>query len=241
MIITTASQKGGVGKSSTAVSVASLLALRFPRRVAVLDLDKEAFATTMALGQNVAGDPLRDEPLVIPKGAAGAELLLFAASAAIGLADESALSRHIARAAAVAEVVVIDTPPDGHSPAVLAALRAASAIVVPVTPDFQAMAGMERLRATAARLGVQAPVRALLSRWEARTRLAQDVHQQLVVRSPGIALSSIVPRDQRAAEAMAAGCPVPVFAKRSAATAAYRTATYEIAALAGLTLPSGAI
>lgn len=235
-------QKGGVGKSSAAVSVASLLAAHFSKRVAVLDLDKEAFATTIALGQSVAHDPLHDDPVIVRGASAGAsEMLLFAGSAAIGVADEVSIARHIARAGQAADILVIDTPPDGQSPAVMAALRAATTVVIPVMPDFQAMAGMQRLLANTVRLGVRAPVRALLSRWEPRTRLAQDVHQQIVACNPGITLSSIVPRDQRVAEAMAAGCPVPVFAKRSAATAAYRTATYELAALAGPSIPHGAL
>jgi chromosome partitioning protein len=240
MIITSASQKGGVTKSSAALALASLFALRY--RVAFLDLDKEAFATTMGLAQRVAADPLHDEPVRVSIGAPSAgELLLFAGSGAIGGADEEALARHIVRASQMADVVVIDTPPDGSSPAVLAALRAATVVVVPVTPEFDAMTGMQRLLATASRLGVVAPVRTLLSRWDARTRLAQDVHQLIVARNPGITLSAIVPRDQKAAEATAAGCPVPFYAKRSAAATAFRTATYEIAALTGLSIPQGAL
>lgn len=240
MIITSASCKGGVAKTSGALALAALLARHF--RVAFLDLDKEAFATTMGLGQLLAADPLNDPPLIVPTGTTrGGELLLFAGSRALRNADETALSRHIGRASLAADIVVIDTPPDGSSPAVRAAIRAATVVVVPVLPDFAAMAGMQRLLSTASQLNAQAPVRALLSRWEARTRLAQDVHQQIVATSPNIALSAIVPRDQRVVEAMAAGSPVPLYAKRSPATAAYRTATYEIAALAGLSIPLGVL
>jgi cellulose biosynthesis protein BcsQ len=240
VVITSASNKGGVTKTSNALAIAALLAFYF--RVAIIDLDKEAFATTMGLGQLLAADPLNDAPVIVPTGTKRAgELLLFAGSAALGCADEAALSRHIVRATEVADIVVIDTPPDGSSPAVRAATRAASVVVVPVLPDFAAMAGMQRLLATASELNPQVPVRALLSRWEARTRIAQDVHQQIVASNPGITLSSVVPRDQRAVEAMAAGCPLPVYAKRSPASAAYRTATYEIAALAGLSIPQGVL
>lgn len=240
MIITCASQKGGVCKTTAALAVAALLAHR--HRVAFIDLDKEGFATTMGLGRPVAPDPLSDEPHAIRHTASGGgELLLFASGISIGLAHEQILTRHIARAARVADIVVIDTPPDGRSPAVAAALRAASLVLAPVIPEFQSVAGMQRLAATAASLQVRAPIRVLLSRWEARTRLAQDVHQQLVAANPGLTLSSVVPRDQRAAEAMAAACPLPIYAPRSAASAAYRTAVYELAALTGLHIPQGAI
>lgn len=239
MIITSASQKGGVTKSTLSLALASVLAQR--HRVALVDLDPEAFASTMGLGQTASGQPLDASPVAVPMPAGLGELLLFAGGASLALADQPTFATQIARAAAAAEIVVVDTPPNGSSPAVAAALCAASVVVVPVLPDFAAMAGMERLLATMARLNARAPVCALLSRWEARTRLAQDVHQQLVAHHPGITLSSIVPRDQRAAEAMAAGCPVPIYSKRSAAAAAYRIAAYEIGALAGLTIPQGAL
>lgn len=239
MIITIASQKGGVTKSTGALAIATLLAQRF--RVGFLDADPEAFATTMGLAHTAAVSPLDDAPHRIAHPFANGELLLFAGGESIGFADERSVHRHIVRVAQAVDIVVIDTPPNGRSAAVVASLRAADIIVAPVTPEFQSTAGMQRVLATARRLNAAVPVRALLSRWEARTRLAQDVHQQLVASSPGVTLSSVVPRDQRAAEAMAAGCPVPLYAQRCAATAAYRTATYEIAALAGLHIPQGAI
>lgn len=239
-IITIASQKGGVTKSTGALALAALLAQRF--RVSFVDLDAEAFATTMGLAEDASAAPLADGPHRIAHPAfSGGELLVFAGGGPIGAADEGSIRRHIARAAQAADVVIIDTPPDGRSAAVVAAVRAAHVILAPVTPEFQSVAGMQRLLATAGRLNASAPVRALLSRWEGRTRLAQDLHQQLVATSPGLTVSSIIPRDQRAAEAMAAGCPVPLYARRCAASAAYRTATYEIAALAGLHIPHGAL
>lgn len=239
-IIATASQKGGVTKSTCALAIAALLAQRF--RVSFVDLDKEAFATTMGLAQDASSAPLEAAPhRIVHPAFVGGELLLFAGGAPMGSADEQSIRRHIRRAAQAAEIVVVDTPPDGQSPAVTEALRAAHLVVAPVTPEFQSVAGMQRLLATAARLNAGAPVRALLSRWDGRTRLAHDVHQHLVATTPGLTVSSIVPRDQRAAEAMAAGCPVPLYSSRSAASAAYRTATYELAALAGLRIPQGAL
>lgn len=240
IVIVSASQKGGVTKTSHALAGASLLAQR--HRVAIVDLDPEAYATTLGLGQPKAADPLREEPRRIQHSRlANGELWLFAGGDAVDMASEAAIRAHIARASGVGDIVVIDTPPNGRSAAVAAALRTASVVVAPVIPEFQSLLGLQRLMATARLLGSQAPIRALLSRWEVRTVLAQDVHQQLVAAHPGLALSSIVPRDQRAAEAMAAGCPLPFYAKRSAAAAAYRTATYEIAALAGLHLPQGVL
>ena len=204
IIIVSASQKGGVTKSTHALAGCALLAQR--HRVALLDLDPEAYATTLGLGQQKSANPLHAAPRRIEYSQLnGGELWLFAGGDAIDIASEAAIRAHIARAAVVADVVIIDTPPNGRSAAVAAALRAATIIVAPVIPEFQSLLGLQRLMATAHSLGVQAPVRALLSRWESRTVLAQDVHQQLVSAHPGLILSSIVPRDQRAAESMAAG------------------------------------
>ena len=242
IVLTIASRKGGVTKTSSALTLAALLALRL--RVIVVDLDEEAYATTLGLGQEKAHEPLIADPVRIAHrslAAAGGELLLLAGGDAIGAASEQEVARHLARAATLADVVIVDTPPNGRSGALTAALRAASAIVVPMTPDFPSLQGAERLIASARTLGVRAPVRTLLSRWEPRTVLAQDVHRQLVTAQPGLVLSAVIPKDQRMAEAMAAGCPVPLYARRAPAVAAFRTATYEVAALAGLSIPVGAI
>jgi hypothetical protein len=58
---------------------------------------------------------------------------------------------------------------------------------------------------------------------------------------PGILVPVAVPRDQRAAEAPAAGVPVTLLAPRSRASVAYSTAAYDIAASAGIRIPKGAI
>jgi chromosome partitioning protein len=131
----------------------------------------------------------------------------------------------------------VDTPPDRRSPLVLGALRVATVVVVPVIAEYQSLAGLERLLETVSEVNATAHVRALLSRWESRTRLAQDVHRDLVTSHPGMAISTAVPRDQRAAEASAAGLPVVWYAPRSPAAVAYATATYEIAATGGLRVP----
>lgn len=152
-------------------------------------------------------------------------------------ASEDAVAAHLARCAASADILFVDTPPNCRHPAVRAALRAATVVVAPVLPEFQALAGMEKLLATCQSLDVKAPVRALFSRWEASTVLARDVHRELVTAHPGMALSTTVPKDQRAAEAPAAGLPVTLYAPHSPSAVAYRAALYEIAATGGLRLP----
>lgn len=240
MIVSFVSGKGGVAKTCGALAVAGLLAARY--RVAVVDLDPDAFATTMGLGQSASHDPLASPPVRIahPRLAQG-ELLLYTGGDAIDGASEHAVATQLARCAAGADFVVVDTPPDRRRPTVTAALRAADVVVIPVLPEYQALAGLEKIVDSCRALGVSPPVRALLSRWEARTVLAQDVHRELVASHPGAALSVAIPKDQRAAEAPAAGLPVTLFAPRSAASRAYVTATYEITATGGVRIPKGVI
>lgn len=233
MILTFASGKGGIGKSSGALAAAALLARGY--RVAFCDLDPDAYATVMGLGQTAHASPLAAHPLpiahpLLPDG----KLLLFPGGDSIADADELAVGAHLARCAAHADIVVVDTPPNRRSPAVAAALRMATVVVIPVVGEYQALAGMQKLMDSMRAFGATAAVRALLSRWEAQTVLARDVHRDLVTSYPGVALSAAIPRDQRVAEAPAAGLPVTLYAPRSAAAEAYRTATREIAATGGL-------
>lgn len=240
MTLTWAIRKGGSGKTTGALAVAAWLAQRF--RVLVVDLDPDAFATTMGLGQSVHPDPLAASAIPIPhRDSKVGHLMLLPGGEAIDRASQSDIEAHIQRASNLADIVVVDTPPDGRRPTVLGALVKATVTIVPVIPDYQSLAGLEKLLQTSASLGLSTPVKALRSRWEPRTLLAQDVEHDLVTTRPGMALTTFVPKDQRAAESPAAGVPLPMYAKQSAASLAYRLAAIEISAIAGQPIPRGVI
>ena len=230
-MIVFANGKGGVGKTSSALAVSASLARQ--RHVVIVDLDPEGFATVMGLGQSLSRDPFNSTPVGIPhRGLSGSgSLRLIPSSADLHLLSEDSILRRLEYAASVADLVVVDTPPHRRSAAVQAALRAASTIVVPVVPEYQALAGWYRIVEATESLGVCARMSVLLCRWEQRTTLANDVHRELITRHPGVALSAIVPRDQRAAEASAAGLPVTLYAPRCRASRSYELAALEIAAL----------
>jgi chromosome partitioning protein len=239
-IIAFGSGKGGVGRTSASVNISALMAERYG--VGLLDLDPDAYATTMGLGQPPAADPLSAPgiPITHPRNRS-VRFTLWAGGEALDSASESEMAEHVARCAAAVDVLVIDTPPARRSPTVRAALHAASVIVVPVLADFQAFSGYEKILSTCAEVGVSAPVRVLFTRWDQRTRLAADVQQQLGACHPGAAVSMPIPRDQRVPEAAARGVPAPWFAPSSRAVTAMRTALYEIAGSGGLQIPRGAI
>ena len=240
MIITFSTSKGGGVKTTGAVAAAGLLAQHY--RVAVADFDPDAYTTVMGLGQSASHDPLTADPIrithpLIERG----ELWLHPGGDAIDTASEAELAAHLALCAAPVDFLIVDTPPDRRRPTVIAALRAADIVVIPVVPEYQGLAGLEKLMDTCRALGIRAKVRALRSRWEANTVLARDVERDLVTSHPDKVISVAVPKDQRAAEAPAAGLPVTLYAPRCPASLAYRTAVHEIAATGGVHIPRGAI
>lgn len=240
MIISLCSAKGGVSRSTGSLGLAGALARAF--RTAVVDLDADAYSTEMGLAQSPCDDPLNAPPITFthPRIREG-NLILFRGGDALDRASDTEIASHIERARCAADIVVIDTPPDRRRPTVTMAMAAADVVVIPVLPEFQAVSGLERILCTMAEMRLNAPVRALLSRWEAQTRLARDVQLELLAQHPGLVVPIAVPRDQRAAEAPAAGVPVTLLAPRSRAATAYSTAVYDIAASAGLRIPKGAI
>ena len=227
-MIVFANGKGGVGKSSSALAVAASIARR--AHVVVVDLDPEGFATVMGLGQRLSRDPFNSTPVGISHRAlAGAgSLRLIPSSTELHLLSEEAIHRRLEYAASVADIVVVDTPPNRRAAAVQAALRGATTVVVPIIPEFQALAGWYRIFEAARSLGLSVPMRALLCRWEPRTTLASEVHRELITRHPGAVLSAVVPRDQRAAEASAKGLPVNLYSPRCRASRAYELAALEL-------------
>lgn len=227
-MIVFANGKGGVAKTSSALAVAASVARR--HHVVVVDLDPDGFATAMGLGQRLAHDPFISTSVAIshPLLSGPGSLRLVPSSSRLHLLSEGAILRRLDYARSLADIVVVDTPPDRRSAAVQAALRAATTIVVPIIPEFQALAGWYRITETAESLGTPAARRALLCRWESRTTLASDVRLELDTHHPGVALSAVVPRDQRAAEASAKGLPVNLFAPSCRAARAYDLAALEL-------------
>jgi chromosome partitioning protein len=233
-IISLASAKGGTGKTTAALAFASSLASLFSvRRVALVDLDPEGYATTMGLGRDLVADPIHAEPAVVAI-APSRDALLFPAGQSIAHASESQVAQHIQRAASAADIVVIDTPPTRTSASVRAALRAATIVVTPVLPELQSYAGFTRVLADSEAMGISAPVVALFSRWEARTVVARDIYTLMLAKQAQRKLHPIVPRDQRVVESMVRATPVSLFAPKSPASDAYRLAAIELAHLVNL-------
>ncbi len=224
-VIAVANQKGGVGKTTTAVNLASALATS-GHSCLLIDLDPQANATSglgleAAEGRSIydvlsAPMPLVDA--VVRTAVAGLDLVpssIDLTGAELELADmagrEFVIKRAITMAALPHEFVFLDCPPS-LGLLTVNALTAADELLVPVQCEFYALAGLAKLLETVKR--VQASLNpglklcgAVLTMYDIRTNLSKDVVSEVRANFPGRVFDTVVPRSVRLAEAPSYGVP----------------------------------
>ncbi len=239
--IACANQKGGVGKTTTVVNLATYLALA-GRRVLVLDLDPQGNATSglgidrdslaaTAYDAMVDDRPLDD--LVVQTEHAGLGLV----PSSIGLAAvevelaatpqrERRLARVLREAAAAYDHIFIDCPPS-LGLLTVNALTAADAVLIPLQCEYYAMEGLGQLLATIdlvrdnlnPDLAVDGVV---LTMFDARTRLSSDVADEVRRHLGGAVYQSVIPRSVRLSEAPSYGQAIATYSPDSRGAHAYR-------------------
>lgn len=245
-VLTITNQKGGVGKTSTAVSLGAALAAK-GAGVLVVDLDPQANATS-ALGvakdhlNSVYGVLLRDLPYrsaVVHTGVPGLDLLpssIDMAGAEVELVPLMAREfrlRAPLRGAAEYEVVLVDCPPS-LGLLTVNALAAADFVLIPVQAEFLALEGLAQLLSTiqAVKERLNPPleiIAILLTMLDRRNRLAVEVEEDVRRHFPELLARVRIPRSVRLAEAPSHGKPISVYDPGSRGAQAYADLAVEIA------------
>ncbi len=245
-IFAIANQKGGVGKTTTAVSLCAYLA-RAGCRVLLVDSDPQANATT-SLGVNpraprsslyetlIDHSPVKDA--ITPTVHSGLELVpanLDLAGAEVEMAARMAREQLLARALQPLhqeyDYIVIDDPPS-LGLITINGLTAADGIVIPVQCEYLALEGLSQLLETIhqVRTVLNARLRVagvLLTMADARTNLSNQVVEDVRLHFPNETFRTLIPRSVRLGEAPSHGQTILQYAPESAGALAYEALAGE--------------
>ncbi len=251
-MITIANQKGGVGKSTTAINLAAYLA-ELGEKVLIVDLDPQGNATSglgVLAGPNgcmydvlLEGKPLQQvavkteiEGLEVAPATinlVGAEVELVST-----LAREFKLRRALQKLPPDAyDRVLVDCPPSLDL-LTLNALTAANEVLIPIQCEYYALEGLTQLmrsiRMVREELNPNLKVGGvLLTMFDTRTNLAHQVVEEVRSFFGDQVFQTVVPRNVRLSEAPSFGLPVALYAPKSIGAEAYAAVAQEVLSRGG--------
>jgi chromosome partitioning protein len=247
-IFTLVNQKGGVGKTTTTINLGAYLA-HFGQRVLLVDLDPQANTTScLGIDKNevqsgtyevlVGSNSVKESILHNP----GLKLSLLPAAPALAgaevelvneLAREGRLKEALISLEARYDYILIDCPPSLGLLTLNGMVAAKDGLIIPVQCEYLALEGLGMLMDTVERvrqaLFAQLKIRGVvLTMYDARTNLSEDVVQEVRNYFGNQVFESIVPRSVRLAEAPSHGLPILAYHPSSPGAVAYQAFAQEI-------------
>jgi len=247
-IYTLVNQKGGVGKTTTAINLGAYLA-RLGQRVLVVDLDPQANATS-SVGidkravQGSTYEALLNSEIPVASILHNERLQLWLlpsspalAGAEIELVGELGREFRLRKALDTLDdkydYILIDCPPSLGILTVNGLVAAREGVLVPVQCEYLALEGLGQLTQTIERIQAalfpDLRVRGvILTMFDPRTNLSTDVVKEVKNHFPGQVFQSIVPRSIRLAEAPSYGLPISAYSPSSLGARAYESLAKEL-------------
>ena len=245
--IACANQKGGVGKTTTVVNLATYLALA-GERVLIIDLDPQGNATSgfgidrTTLDTTLYDVVLGDAPLetaILPTPVAGCSIApasVSLAGAEVELATAERRERRLARVLdpvrSAYDYILIDCPPS-LGLLTVNALTAADSVLIPTQCEYYALEGLSQLIATLnlvrdhlnPGLAIKGVV---LTMYDARTNLSADVAAEVRNHLREAVFDTVIPRSVRLSEAPSFGLPIALYRDDSRGAVAYAALAAEL-------------
>jgi len=256
-VYTIVNQKGGVGKTTTAINLGAYLG-SLDQKVLLVDIDPQANATA-CLGIDrrtlkggtydclIQAAPISVHILHNPR----LKISLLPSSVALAGAEvelveivhrESRLREMLTPVLDRYDYILIDCPPSLGLLTLNGLVAARDGVVIPVQCEYLALEGLGQLTQTLNRVRASLfhslTIRGvLLTMFDGRTRLATDVVREVRRVFPTQVFQTVIPRSIRLAEAPSYGLPISAYAPESQAARAYRTLAQEVLEADGVHVP----
>jgi chromosome partitioning protein len=256
-VYTLVNQKGGVGKTTTAINLGAYLAY-YGQRVLLVDTDPQANATSCLgvdrrtvkggtyealIGSSPAASHILHNPRIkmslLPSSVAlaGAEVELVSE-----LARESRLKKALSGIIDRYDYVLIDCPPSLGILTLNGLVAAHDGVIIPVQCEYLALEGITALNQTLTRvrsaLFPELCVRGvIMTMFDGRTNLSNDVVAEVHKYFPDKVFKNVIPRSVRLAEAPSYGQPISIYMPSSTAAHAYAALAREVLEVDGIHIP----